>query len=111
MSKKTEETIKEKVLEKVEEAKETVEATKEKPTKEEGSFKIKKVTKPKQLGDDKLIPDLVKVDLSKLKKKNKMPFKSEKQRKWLWANKPEIALRWTNRYQSPAKFLNLKKKK
>ena len=32
MSKKVEETIKEKVLEKVEEAKETVEATKEKPT-------------------------------------------------------------------------------
>jgi len=68
MSKKTEETIKEKVLEKVEEAKETVEATKEKPTKEEGSFKIKKVTRPKQLGDDKLVPDLVKVDLSKPKK-------------------------------------------
>ena len=22
-----------------------------------------------------------------------MPFKSEKQRKWLWANKPEIALK------------------
>ena len=68
MSKKVEETIKEKVLEKVEEAKETVEATKEKPTKEEGSFKIKKVTKPKQLGDEKLVPDLVKVDLSKPKK-------------------------------------------
>ena len=71
MSKKVEETIKEKVLEKVEEAKETVEATKEKPTKEEGSFKIKKVTKPKQLGDDKLVPDLVKVDLSKPKKEEK----------------------------------------
>ena len=68
MSKKVEETIKEKVLEKVEEAKETVEATQEKPTKEEGSFKIKKVTKPKQLGDEKLVPDLVKVDLSKPKK-------------------------------------------
>ena len=68
MSKKVEETIKEKVLEKVEEAKETVEATKEKPTKEEGSFKIKKVTKPKQLGEEKLVPDLVKVDLSKPKK-------------------------------------------
>ena len=68
MSKKVEETIKEKVLEKVEEAKETVEATQEKPTKEECSFKIKKVTKPKQLGDEKLVPDLVKVDLSKPKK-------------------------------------------
>ena len=68
MSKKVEETIKEKVLEKVEEAKETVEATTEKPSKEEGSFKIKKGTKPKQLGDEKLVPDLVKVDLSKPKK-------------------------------------------
>ena len=68
MSKKVEETIKQKVLEKVEEAKETVESTKEKPPQEEGSFKIKKVTKPKQLGDEKLVPDLVKVDLSKPKK-------------------------------------------
>tara|TARA_B100000427_G_scaffold57368_1_gene44948 strand:+ start:2411 stop:3700 length:1290 start_codon:yes stop_codon:yes gene_type:complete len=71
MSKKVEETIKEKVLEKVEEAKETVESTKEKPPQEEGSFKIKKVTKPKQLGDEKLVPDLVKVDLSKPKKEEK----------------------------------------
>ena len=27
-----------------------------------------------------------------------MPFKSEKQRRWLWKNKPEIALKWTNKY-------------
>ena len=27
-----------------------------------------------------------------------MPFKSEKQRKYLWANEPEIARDWTNRY-------------
>ena len=24
-----------------------------------------------------------------------MPFKSEKQRKWMWANKPEMAEKWT----------------
>lgn len=23
-----------------------------------------------------------------------MPFKSEKQRKWMWANKPEMAKKW-----------------
>tara|TARA_R100001086_G_scaffold224925_1_gene143026 strand:- start:286 stop:525 length:240 start_codon:yes stop_codon:yes gene_type:complete len=27
-----------------------------------------------------------------------MPFKSEKQRKYLFANKPEIAKRWTKEY-------------
>ena len=27
-----------------------------------------------------------------------MPFKSEKQRRYLWANEPEIARDWTNRY-------------
>ena len=69
MSKKEKkETIKEKVLETVEEAKATVETSDDKPPKEEGTFKIKKVTKPKQLGDEKLVPDLVKVDLSKPKK-------------------------------------------
>ena len=72
MSKKEEkETIKEKVLETVEEAKATVETSSDKPPKEEGTFKIKKVTKPKQLGDEKLVPDLVKVDLSKPKKEEK----------------------------------------
>jgi hypothetical protein len=25
-----------------------------------------------------------------------MPFKSEKQRKWMWANEPEMAEKWTN---------------
>ena len=44
-----------------------------------------------------------------LKQKNKMPFKSEKQRKWMWANKPHLALEWTNKYQSPKKFLKMKK--
>ena len=27
-----------------------------------------------------------------------MPFKSEAQRKFLWANKPEIAKEWTKEY-------------
>ena len=29
-----------------------------------------------------------------------MPFKSEKQRKYLWANEPEIAKNWTEEYGS-----------
>lgn len=29
-----------------------------------------------------------------------MPFKSEKQRKYLWANKPKIAKDWTAKYGS-----------
>lgn len=29
-----------------------------------------------------------------------MPFKSEKQRKFLWAKHPEIAERWTEKYGS-----------
>lgn len=29
-----------------------------------------------------------------------MPFKSTKQRAFLWANKPEIAKRWTAKYGS-----------
>ena len=65
MSKK-ENKIKEKVLEKVEEAKALVEPTTQEPTKEEGSFKIKKVTKPKQFGEDK-VPEIIKVDLTKQK--------------------------------------------
>jgi len=69
MSKK-ETQIKEKVLEKVEEAKAVTTAEVSEPPKEEGSFKIKKVTKPKQLGEDK-VPKMIKVDLSKPKKEEK----------------------------------------
>jgi len=69
MSKK-ENPIKEKVLEKVEEAKAIVEPTTQEPTKEEGSFKIKKVIKPKQLGEDK-VPEITKVDLTKPKNEEK----------------------------------------
>ena len=29
-----------------------------------------------------------------------MPFKSEKQRRYLWANEPEVAERWTKKYGS-----------
>ena len=29
-----------------------------------------------------------------------MPFKSEKQRRFLWANEPEIAKKWTAKYGS-----------
>jgi len=28
-----------------------------------------------------------------------MPFKSEKQRKFLWANNPEVARRWAEKYK------------
>ena len=27
-----------------------------------------------------------------------MPFKSEKQRKYMWANEPKIAKKWTEKY-------------
>jgi len=29
-----------------------------------------------------------------------MPFKSEKQRRWMWANKPGMARKWTKKYGS-----------
>lgn len=29
-----------------------------------------------------------------------MPFRSEKQRRWLWANKPALAKRWAHKYGS-----------
>lgn len=32
-----------------------------------------------------------------------MPFKSEKQRKYLWANKPSLARKWTKKYGSKKK--------
>ena len=35
-----------------------------------------------------------------------MPFQSEKQRKYLWANEPEIARDWTDTYGSRVKKLN-----
>ena len=32
-----------------------------------------------------------------------MPFKSEKQRKYMWAKEPAIAKRWTEKYGSKPK--------
>ena len=32
-----------------------------------------------------------------------MPFKSEKQRRYMWAKEPEIAKRWTKKYGSSPK--------
>ncbi len=66
MSKKEKETVKEKVLETVEKAKSAAEVNTNEPAKEEGSFKVKKVIKPKQLTETKT-PDLIKVDLTKQK--------------------------------------------
>lgn len=41
-----------------------------------------------------------------------MPFKSEKQRRFLWAKRPDIAKRWTSEYGSAIKRrLNREKKK
>ena len=29
-----------------------------------------------------------------------MPFKSERQRRWMWANKPRLARKWAHKYGS-----------
>jgi len=29
-----------------------------------------------------------------------MPFTSEKQRRWMWANKPKMARKWAHKYGS-----------
>ncbi len=39
-----------------------------------------------------------------------MPFKSEKQRRWLWKNEPKIAEEWSKRYESDSVKKNIKKK-
>lgn len=39
-----------------------------------------------------------------------MPFRSKAQRAWLWANKPEIARRWTKKYGKGIKKDSNKKK-
>tara|TARA_R100000781_G_scaffold11445_1_gene10457 strand:- start:203 stop:319 length:117 start_codon:yes stop_codon:yes gene_type:complete len=38
-----------------------------------------------------------------------MPFRSEKQRKWMHINKPKMAKKWSKRYGS--KIIKKKKKK
>jgi len=40
-----------------------------------------------------------------------MPFKSEKQRRYLWAKHPEIAERWTKKYGSKIRKGKRKKSK
>ena len=40
-----------------------------------------------------------------------MPFKSKKQRKFMWARHPEIARRWTEKYGSKIQSKKKKKKK
>jgi len=41
-----------------------------------------------------------------------MPFKSEKQRGWLWHNKPKLAKKWTKKYRAKivAKMIKHKRK-
>ena len=36
-----------------------------------------------------------------------MPFKSEKQRKWMWANDPEMAKKWEEEEEEQNETLNL----
>jgi hypothetical protein len=40
-----------------------------------------------------------------------MPFKSEKQRKYLWKNHPKIAKKWAAKYATKLKKIKKKKKK
>ena len=39
-----------------------------------------------------------------------MPFKSEKQRRYLWANEPQVAQRWSDKYGSKPQKTKLKVK-
>jgi len=40
-----------------------------------------------------------------------MPFKSEKQRKWMWANIPEVARKWEKEYGKKPKNLRPPKRR
>lgn len=40
-----------------------------------------------------------------------MPFKSEKQKRWMYANKPEMAKEWSDKYGSKPKKTSKKAKK
>ena len=40
-----------------------------------------------------------------------MPVKSEKQRKWMWTNKPKLAKEWAHKYGSKPKPTKKKKKR
>ena len=39
-----------------------------------------------------------------------MPFKSEKQRKWMWANEPEIAEEWEEKEKNEIKIMKLNRR-
>lgn len=40
-----------------------------------------------------------------------MPFKSKAQRAWMWANKPRLARKWTDKYGSKVGGGKTKKEK
>jgi hypothetical protein len=40
-----------------------------------------------------------------------MPFRSEKQRKWMWKHEPAIAERWSHKYGSKPQPKKKKRKK
>ena len=40
-----------------------------------------------------------------------MPFKSRKQEKWMWANKPSMAKQWADKYGSLLEAYSRKKKR
>jgi hypothetical protein len=40
-----------------------------------------------------------------------MPFVSTKQRKWMWANKPVLARKWTKKYGGKVKTTRSSKKR
>jgi len=40
-----------------------------------------------------------------------VPFKSKKQEKWMWANKPKMARKWAKKYGSFRKLASKRKKK
>ena len=52
-------------------------------------------------------------NLQEWSRKKIVPFKSEKQRRYLWKNNPEIAKKWTKKYKTKpiAKKKKISKKK
>jgi len=40
-----------------------------------------------------------------------MPFKSDKQRRYLWANEPEVARKWTKKYGAKVVAAAIKSKR
>ena len=40
-----------------------------------------------------------------------MPFRSEKQRRWMWMHLPELARKWTKKYGSKVRRKKRKNKK